>query len=347
MRVALAWVVARKDFSEYRANRQILLTLTLFPLLMAVVLPLVLTAPFLLLGPPNTGPPPDIGLGTLTSLAAGNFTATTLVDVDLRGGYVSSSVITGSRVGNATLVAVVVEHSFLENVTLNGGVVRDSVIVNSTLSGGVQLDNTVVVGEDEEHARLREAFGAVALNLPLLFFLMMSVAVPTTLAAYAIVGEKAGRSLEPLLAAPVTDGELLLGKYLASLVPTVAVLLGSWGIFTVLADLTTVPALGVAPLPNLTWAVGLLVVMPLMAFLGIATNVLISTKVSDVRTAQQYAALLVLPVTFLITLGASGGLILGPGILLAFGGVLGAIDLGLFVLNVKVFHREEILTKWK
>ena len=45
MRLAQAWIVSRKDFAEFRANKQILLTLTLMPILMSVVMPLLLSLP--------------------------------------------------------------------------------------------------------------------------------------------------------------------------------------------------------------------------------------------------------------------------------------------------------------
>jgi len=46
----------------------------------------------------------------------------------------------------------------------------------------------------------------------LLMFMMMPLLLPITIAAYSIVGEKTTRSLEPLLATPITTLELLVGK---------------------------------------------------------------------------------------------------------------------------------------
>lgn len=49
------------------------------------------------------------------------------------------------------------------------------------------------------------------LNLFTLMFMILPVTIPVTIAAYSIVGEKTTRSLEPLLATPITTTELLLG----------------------------------------------------------------------------------------------------------------------------------------
>jgi ABC-2 type transport system permease protein len=126
-----------------------------------------------------------------------------------------------------------------------------------------------------------------------------------------------------------------------------AVMLGSWVLFTVLADLLVLPRLGLPPLPDATWLVGILVLLPLLSFLGISVNVLISTKVSDVRVAQQYGALLVMPIVLFFSLSTGGAVFLGPEFLLAVAAVVGGLDVLVFLLTRVLFGREEILTKWK
>ena len=54
-------------------------------------------------------------------------------------------------------------------------------------------------------------------------FLVMTLLVPVTgaitFAGHSLVGEKIGRSLEPLLATPMTTAELLLAKVIGALLP--------------------------------------------------------------------------------------------------------------------------------
>ena len=57
----------------------------------------------------------------------------------------------------------------------------------------------------------------------LLLFLVAPIVGAVSLAAYSVVGEKQGRTLEPLLTTPVTAAELLIAKVLASFLPAVAV----------------------------------------------------------------------------------------------------------------------------
>jgi len=57
----------------------------------------------------------------------------------------------------------------------------------------------------------------------LLYLLGIPALVPATLAAYAVVGERQHGTLEPVLSTPIRREELLLGKALAVLVPSVAI----------------------------------------------------------------------------------------------------------------------------
>jgi ABC-2 type transport system permease protein len=65
----------------------------------------------------------------------------------------------------------------------------------------------------------------------MMLFMLVPVAIPVTIAAYSIVGEKTTRSLEPLLATPITTVELLVGKCLAAVIPAVLATYAGFGIF--------------------------------------------------------------------------------------------------------------------
>ncbi len=57
------------------------------------------------------------------------------------------------------------------------------------------------------------------LNALAFFFIIGAGSLPTAIASYSIIGEKQGQSLEPLLATPTTDSEILLGKSIGALLP--------------------------------------------------------------------------------------------------------------------------------
>ena len=57
----------------------------------------------------------------------------------------------------------------------------------------------------------------------LFLFLVAPIVGAVSLAAYAVVGEKQGRTLEPLLTTPLTTTELLVAKVLAAFLPALAI----------------------------------------------------------------------------------------------------------------------------
>jgi ABC-2 type transport system permease protein len=178
------------------------------------------------------------------------------------------------------------------------------------------------------------------------WFVIGGAALPTTIASYSIVGEKVSKSLEPLLSTPTTDGEILLGKSLAALIPTVAAMWLGGILFQVLIDLATVGPFGYLYYPNWEMTVELLVAMPLVALMAVEAAVVISSRVTDVRSAQQYASVLFVPMIF-VYVAAEVVLPLNTLNLFLISAVFGALDLALFWVSAKAFRREEILTRWK
>jgi len=180
------------------------------------------------------------------------------------------------------------------------------------------------------------------------YFLIIAAYVPTPIASYTLVGEKVEKSLEPLLATPTTDDEILLGKGIAAFLPPMGGVFGGAAIFMVLMDLVAYGRLGYYYFPNWNTGVVLLLMVPLAAIMSVEANVIISSRVSDVRVAQQLGVLMVLPFAGIYVSGELNIVSLGDtSILLLISGVLLLADLLLLYVARATFRREEILTKWK
>ena len=178
-------------------------------------------------------------------------------------------------------------------------------------------------------------------------FLVMPVFVPILISSQSVAGEKERRTLEPLLASPVTAVELVAGKSLASLVPAVAI---SWVAFV--AAVHRRGRGGVAPGPgpaDAQRAVALrrVVLAPLFAFFGNGVAVLISARVAEARTAQQLSALVVLPLVGLVG-GAGRRLARTPGRATtpSQGAVVLLLDAVLLWPSVRLFDRERLISRW-
>ena len=180
----------------------------------------------------------------------------------------------------------------------------------------------------------------------LILFMLIPTVVPLTMAIFSVIGEKAARTLEPLLATPVGVGELLLAKSLASTIPSVIVTWLAYGIY-----LLSVSALGsqaaVRAVTAPRWVLAILVMVPLLTMLSVNLGILISTRVNDVRVAQQIGGLVVVPVVGLGIAQVTGRVVLDNAAFLTFTAILIFIDLAVFFFARLAFQRENILARWR
>jgi ABC-type Na+ efflux pump permease subunit len=137
----------------------------------------------------------------------------------------------------------------------------------------------------------------------LLYMLGIPAIVPSFVAAYSVVGERQQGTLEPVLSTPIRREELLLGKALAALLPSIAVAYVVYGLFLACVELLALPTVASAliRLPDL---LAQLCFTPLLAGWSIWIAILISNRSNDVRVAQQLASLACLPSVVLTTLVA-------------------------------------------
>jgi len=177
-------------------------------------------------------------------------------------------------------------------------------------------------------------------------FLLMPIFVPILVSSQSVAGEKERRTLEPLLAAPVSAAELVAGKSIASVVPAVAISWMSFVAFVVAVDAVAWPLVHAAVLPNTMWLFGVGVVAPLFAFLGNGLAVLVSARVGDSRLAQQLSALVVLPLMALVAGQLAGWLRAGTGYYALQGGVVLVLDVLLVRASVRLFDRERLVSRW-
>ncbi len=192
----------------------------------------------------------------------------------------------------------------------------------------------------------KSAAQVLLVNQFMFYFLMIPLIVPIFIASYSIIGEKQQRSLEPLLATPIRVWELLLGKVLAAAMPAVALTWVAFAAYAVLARFVATDLVyGVIVSPM--WLLALIVLAPLFTVLSVSLAVIISSRVNDVRLAEQIGGLLVLPFVA-VSIAATAGKILLNFQMFALGALAVAfLDVAVVYLGAKLFQRETILTKWK
>ncbi|MCB8985636.1 MAG: ABC transporter permease subunit [Ardenticatenaceae bacterium] len=214
------------------------------------------------------------------------------------------------------------------------------------LSSSMNTGSTEFFGDMCNGLSEADCTAVYMLNLYTLMFMILPVAIPVTIAAYSIVGEKTARSLEPLLATPISTGELLVGKMIAACVPAVAVTWLAFLIYAISARFMVNAAVFAEAMKPMWW-LAIFVVSPLLTLLAVSVAVMVSSRVTDPRVAEQLSALVILPLILLVV-GQSVGLILiNEQIILLIGVLVAIADAVLVYLSVKLFQREAILTRWK
>jgi ABC-2 type transport system permease protein len=181
----------------------------------------------------------------------------------------------------------------------------------------------------------------------MLLFMMVPMIVPITFASYSIVGEKSTRTLEPLLATPIKTIELLAGKALAATIPAVIATWLAFMIYAIGAYVLAVDPAVVGKILDGLWLTAIIVVGPLLAIFGVSLAVMISSRATDPRIAEQISAVFVLPIVGLFVAQSLGLIFINEQIILWMAVVLFVVDIGMLAFATQLFQRETILTRWK
>jgi ABC-type transport system involved in multi-copper enzyme maturation permease subunit len=185
-------------------------------------------------------------------------------------------------------------------------------------------------------------WGAPIIGERILPFLMMIVgffpiSFSLVIALETFVGEKERSSLEPLLATPLTNGELYWGKTMAAMIlPLGAAYLGLTvyliGLYFALDWMPSAELLSVVVM--LTGAEALVMV---------SAAVVISSQTTSVRAANILASFVIIPMALLVQAVSIIMFWADYGVLWWFIAALVAANLLLVRMGVRLFNREELL----
>lgn len=235
------------------------------------------------------------------------------------------------------LIAVALPIIFLAVIPTSGAA------VDPDLAGMLRLaEHDPLLAAFPDNQRLARLLTREAATI----FLFMPVLLSGMSAALAIAAEKQQRTLEPILATPVSVGDLLAAKLLAALGPAVLVTWGTALVSVIATAITTQVRYGEPFWPG--WAVVLVLVL-LAPACGAAAALLgmrASIRAKDVQPAVQMAGLWVVPlgVIFASLLGRPSLRSVPVGV--AAFAIVVALGWWLFRGNIRRFEREELLTRW-
>jgi ABC-type Na+ efflux pump permease subunit len=197
---------------------------------------------------------------------------------------------------------------------------------------------TFALPEGASEATLRRPVGEA-----LLFLQLIPVMLPTTIAAYAVMGEREQRTLETVLTTPVKDRELLAGKAIAAVLPAVAIAWLLFGVYVSLAEIFA-PHVVLEQIWTVEQAVAMGLLAPALAAFAIVVGIIVSLRSSDFRVAQQLAVLASAPVIAFVALITFRVLDPSVGLYGAAAAAVFLVDAVLWRVGVRLFNRERLLT---
>jgi ABC-2 type transport system permease protein len=181
----------------------------------------------------------------------------------------------------------------------------------------------------------------------MIFLLLIPAMLPSLIAPASIVLEKESNTLEPLIATPIKTSELLLGKTLTSMIPSFAITLINFVLITIVIDVIGYMKFKMFFLPTVDWFVVTFVLSPIISFIITMISIIISSKSTDIRSAQGLGAAVILPIYAIIGAQIGGLFLLNVKYLLLGCLVLALVCPLVLRIAIRVFDRENILTKWK
>jgi ABC-type Na+ efflux pump permease subunit len=177
-----------------------------------------------------------------------------------------------------------------------------------------------------------------------LFLLLVPVMIASFVSADTIVGEKERQTIEGLLALPLSDSEILIAKINSSLLPVLTLTWLMSVLYAMIVDLVTFPELGWILLPDLRFILVIVIFTPLLSFGTTVFIVMISSRVSSTRDAQQLTGFFVLPAILLVA-GQLIIIIIDTLLILVGIIILGGFDLIAFRLATNLFNRDKLMSE--
>ncbi len=174
--------------------------------------------------------------------------------------------------------------------------------------------------------------------------LIIPAILPAVISAYSVVGERDQGTLEPLLTTPVRREELLLGKALAVMAPSVIIAYAIFAIIEIAAQFFAVNAAVAPALREGPHILAEVLFAPLLAGWSSWVGIGISALSSDVRVAQQLGTLASLPPLAIAALIAYNILPSSVQVAMVFGMGLLVADSVMWRVVSAMFDRERLIT---
>lgn len=175
--------------------------------------------------------------------------------------------------------------------------------------------------------------------------LMLPIIIPAVTASETVVGEKERKTMEAVLASPMSESEIVMGKIISSFLPSIfGTIVAAIG-YIVITDIIIYPHIGQLLFPDLISMVLVFIFSPMVSIISVELMIMISTRVTSVRDAYQLGSLIVLPLIMLVVAEMFGLLFQSTITMIAGIAILAVLIFVLFKITSNIFDRERALVK--
>jgi ABC-2 type transport system permease protein len=138
----------------------------------------------------------------------------------------------------------------------------------------------------------------------------------------------------------------LAGKAIAAVAPAIVATWIAFAVFVVGARLMVNDNVFGRVLEPL-WLIAIFIVGPLLTLMAVSVAIMVSSRVSDPRVAEQLAGVVILPLILLVIGQSVGFILINQRVIIILAVAVALLDVVLLYLSIKLFQRETILTRWK
>lgn len=176
------------------------------------------------------------------------------------------------------------------------------------------------------------------------YFVLVPIMSASVAAASSVVGEKERRTIETLLFSPLTTRKLYVAKIVGAMSVALLITWISFAGFLIVAIIGSVLVYGSFVLNPGIWLSMLFLVVPSLSLIAVSVMVFASARAKTFQEAQQFSAILIVPVMLLFLLPQISGLFLLSAMQMALCGVgLWIVALVLVRFSSALFTPEKLL----
>lgn len=179
----------------------------------------------------------------------------------------------------------------------------------------------------------------------LAFLIMIPLIVPMAISGDSIAGEKERKTIESLLAAPISETELFLGKTLAASAPSIVISWIAEIIYIIFTDAIIYNVMGGRiVLPDIFAGIMFFLLMPTQTILSTLIMTTISSKSKGSREAMQKSGLLSTPLIIFVSGIIFVPLLIHPLLCLVSEVILILLIILIMRVAVRGFNREKLIS---